>query len=68
MHSDVHLLLHHALATELHEAAPPRSRGPQLRTQLGWTMVELGLKLVSSSEPSRPCPAPAATRPYPATS
>lgn len=68
MHPDIHLLLHHNRATELQRAAPLRKRRPRLRTQLGWTLVEFGLRMVSSSEPSRPCPAPAATRPFPSVS
>ncbi|UQT58285.1 hypothetical protein M4V62_26155 [Streptomyces durmitorensis] len=68
MHSDVHLLLHHARAAELRRAAPLRQRRPQLRTQLGWTMVEFGLRLVSSSEPSRPAPGNAARQPCPSVS
>jgi hypothetical protein len=68
MHSDVHLLLHHTRAAELHQAAPPRSHGPQLRTQLGWTLVELGLKLVNSSEPFRPAPGNATRQPCPSVS
>ncbi|MGV9878363.1 hypothetical protein [Streptomyces sp. NPDC003006] len=66
MHPDVHLLLHHARAAELHQAAPLRRRRPQLRTRLGWSLVELGLRLVSSSGRSRPCSGPAARRPFPA--
>ncbi|MCX4666929.1 hypothetical protein OG453_09660 [Streptomyces sp. NBC_01381] len=62
MHADIHLLMHHARAAELHEAAPLRKQRPQLRTQLGWRMVELGLWLVNSSELSRPYQGPAGTR------
>ncbi|MEU7582770.1 hypothetical protein AB0B50_34915 [Streptomyces sp. NPDC041068] len=68
MHSDVHLMLHHDRAEELRRAAPVRLPRPQLRTQLGWTLVELGLRLVSSSGPSRPSPGPAARRPCPTVS
>ncbi|CAM5549903.1 hypothetical protein SALBM135S_09795 [Streptomyces alboniger] len=49
MHPDIHLLLHHARAAELRGAAPSRRRHPRLRTRVGWTMVELGLRLVSSA-------------------
>ncbi|KIF74636.1 hypothetical protein QR77_12970 [Streptomyces sp. 150FB] len=61
MHSDIHLHLHTARAAELrHEAAghaalghtpPPgaaRSSRSGLRSQLGWSLVELGLRLVNS--------------------
>nr|WP_237330198.1 hypothetical protein [Streptomyces sp. BA2] len=68
MHPDIHLLLHRTRATEHHRAAPLRQRRPHLRTQLGWTMVEFGLRLVSSSEPSRPAPGNAARQPCPSVS
>ncbi|WSL18429.1 hypothetical protein OG302_25870 [Streptomyces sp. NBC_01283] len=68
MHPDIHLRLHHTRAAELHRAAPLPQRRPRLRTQLGWTMVELGLRLVSSSGPSRPGPGHAARRPCPSVS
>ncbi|MEV3875376.1 hypothetical protein [Streptomyces sp. NPDC049906] len=52
MHPDVHLLLHHQRAAALHAAAPPRpapARPPRaLRTRLGWTLVELGLRLATA--------------------
>nr|WP_087884306.1 hypothetical protein [Streptomyces alboflavus] len=70
MHPDVHLMLHHARAAELRlsDAAPDVAdeapHAPWLRAQLGWTLVELGLRLVSSSGPSRPSPGLAASRPY----
>nr|WP_079036974.1 MULTISPECIES: hypothetical protein [Streptomyces] len=67
MHTDVHLMLHHDRAEELRRAAPARGPRTHLRTQLGWTLVELGLRLVSVSSPgpSRPSPGPAASRPCP---
>ncbi|NUK82034.1 hypothetical protein HRW23_32625 [Streptomyces lunaelactis] len=47
MHADVHLLLHGIRAAELQEEAarscPPRE---DLRTQLGWALIELGLRLI----------------------
>ncbi len=54
MHSDIHLLLHHQRAAELAALAAgsaartravtlPRER--HLRNQLGWLLVELGLRL-----------------------
>jgi len=52
-HPEIHLALHHARAAELHaqadayrlasEAKPPR----KLRSRLGWTLVELGLRLAT---------------------
>ncbi|MEV8627390.1 hypothetical protein [Streptomyces sp. NPDC051079] len=54
MHSDIHLVLHTLNAAEHHEAAtgtaPARPAGPtasiaSLREQLGWKLVEFGLKL-----------------------
>ncbi|AZM53519.1 hypothetical protein DMA15_13805 [Streptomyces sp. WAC 01529] len=70
MHPDIHLRLHHDRAAKLRHAAPPRRTRPhpRIRTQLGWTLVELGLRLVSSSGVRRPCPAPAAPRPSPSAS
>nr|WP_246258901.1 hypothetical protein [Streptomyces typhae] len=55
MHPEAHLYAHHARAAELQRTAGTRKprRGP-LRSQVGWTMVELGLRLVSSSERARP--------------
>ncbi|MEU7024980.1 hypothetical protein ABZ990_30755 [Streptomyces sp. NPDC046203] len=55
MHSDVHLTLHHLTAAELRQAAaeaahtdaaPTTPRTP-IRVQLGWKMVEFGLKLAA---------------------
>ena len=49
MHCDTHLQLHRIRAAALqaeaqvHAQRPPRK---DLRTQLGWTLVELGLRLV----------------------
>ncbi|MET7369797.1 hypothetical protein ABZS61_28800 [Streptomyces sp. NPDC005566] len=49
MHSDVHHLLHSYRATELRREAvrfsPVR---PGLRHRMGWTMVELGLRLAQA--------------------
>ncbi|WP_274559096.1 hypothetical protein [Streptomyces spiramyceticus] len=58
MHPDIHLQLHHQRAAELqHEAAEyarlPRPASRHLRTRLGWTMVELGLRL-AQHPPARP--------------
>lgn len=68
MHPDVHLLLHHARAAELRRATPLPTSHRRLRSQLGWTMVELGLRMVNSSELSRPAPGNAARRPCPSVS
>lgn len=67
MHPDAHLYLHHARAVELARAAatraephtPPRAL---VRARLGWTLVEVGLRLVSSSGPPRPSAGLAARR------
>ncbi|MGW2018978.1 hypothetical protein [Streptomyces sp. NPDC001927] len=49
MHADVHLLLHDLRAAELHTAAATLAEHPlprtRVRAQLGWTLVELGLRL-----------------------
>ncbi|QES36137.1 hypothetical protein DEJ48_24430 [Streptomyces venezuelae] len=69
MHPYVHLMLHEERAERLRRAAAPRrTNRHHLRAQLGWRLVELGLRLVSSSGPSRPFPAPAARRPFPSAS
>ncbi|MFE2939101.1 hypothetical protein ACFXKG_08580 [Streptomyces sp. NPDC059255] len=58
MHADIHLTTHRLRAAELHrEAAEFReATGPRrdrtelrasLRTRLGWSLVELGLRLVN---------------------
>jgi hypothetical protein len=52
MHPDIHLPLHHARAAELRAEAgaprPVRSRhAHHLRTRLGWTLVEVGLRLAT---------------------
>ncbi|QEU94088.1 hypothetical protein CP970_27130 [Streptomyces kanamyceticus] len=65
MHADIHLALHHVRAAELHRTAPTRRPAPRFRDQLGWTLVELGLRLVSSSGPSRPSQGPATRQPCP---
>ncbi|BCL20781.1 hypothetical protein ACPCBX_30750 [Streptomyces tuirus] len=56
MHPDIHLALHHARATELRAETEPRpAPGPNLRTRLGWTLIEVGLKL--AIRPRHPVPA-----------
>ncbi|MEU0188984.1 hypothetical protein ABZ250_03790 [Streptomyces afghaniensis] len=52
MHPDIHLALHHARATELRAEAgalgPVKARSaPSLRIRLGWTLVEVGLRLAT---------------------
>jgi hypothetical protein len=52
MHPDIHLTLHHARAAELRAEAggrgPVRVRSAHsLRTRLGWTLVEVGLRLAT---------------------
>ncbi|MEU9057581.1 hypothetical protein AB0D13_01480 [Streptomyces sp. NPDC048430] len=52
MHSDIHLLLHTYRAAELrHEAAEFVPVRPGLRHRMGWTLVELGLRLARSTPP-----------------
>ncbi|MFE2018654.1 hypothetical protein ACFW9O_11515 [Streptomyces sp. NPDC059499] len=52
MHSDVHHLLHAYRATELRcEAAEFSPVRPALRQRMGWTMVELGLRLAQCTPP-----------------
>ncbi|MFC5801575.1 hypothetical protein [Streptomyces formicae] len=57
MHPDIHLRLHELRAAELHREAAtvPRLRraAPRraLRDQLGWTLVEVGLRLVAERPP-----------------
>ncbi|GGT48552.1 hypothetical protein [Streptomyces coeruleorubidus] len=51
MHPDIHLTLHHARAAELRaEVGVPRPTARNrhgLRTRLGWTLVEVGLRLAT---------------------
>ncbi|WNI24524.1 hypothetical protein [Streptomyces sp. ITFR-16] len=52
MHPETHLVLHHLRSAELrgraddfrlaHHAAPR----PALRSRLGWTLIEMGLRLI----------------------
>ncbi|WP_328677424.1 hypothetical protein OG905_25195 [Streptomyces sp. NBC_00322] len=46
MHPDVHLQLHSIRADELRREATLRPRRAPIRTQLGWVLVELGLRLM----------------------
>jgi hypothetical protein len=51
MHADVHHLLHTARASELrHEATAFRLPRSRLRTRVGWTLVEVGLRLTQSRD------------------
>jgi hypothetical protein len=50
MHPDIHLALHHARATELRAEAdthPTTGHRQDLRIRLGWTLVEVGLRLAT---------------------
>lgn len=53
-HPDTHLALHHLRAAELraraetHRPATSARRPGELRTRLGWTLVEVGLRLASA--------------------
>ncbi|MFI2432513.1 hypothetical protein [Streptomyces sp. NPDC018693] len=53
MHPETHLALHHARAAELRAEATasalatPTQPARQLRTRVGWTLVEVGLRLVA---------------------
>ncbi|GAB2741918.1 hypothetical protein [Streptomyces bullii] len=59
MHPDIHLALHHARAAELRAAALDAA-GPKrpydLRARLGWTLVELGLRLATTPRPAAAVP------------
>ncbi|MFF4499661.1 hypothetical protein [Streptomyces sp. NPDC001401] len=54
MHPETHLALHHARAAELRAEAdayrlPTTARHRRdLRTRLGWTLVEVGLRLAAA--------------------
>ncbi|MEV5463596.1 hypothetical protein [Streptomyces sp. NPDC002788] len=52
MHPDIHLALHHARVAELRAEAGAQGRVRtkpchSLRTRLGWTLVEVGLRLAA---------------------
>ena len=54
MHPETHLALHRARAAELrgraevHRLATEARRRRELRIRLGWTLVELGLRLAAT--------------------
>jgi len=54
MHPDTHLQLHHLRAAELraqadtHRLATEAKRPSELRARLGWTLVEVGLRLAAT--------------------
>ncbi|MBX9424972.1 MULTISPECIES: hypothetical protein [Streptomyces] len=55
MHADIHHQLHALTAAELHRAADrsvdlPRTPAPPLRVQIGWRLVELGLRLATPAD------------------
>ncbi|MET9763081.1 hypothetical protein ABZ016_29255 [Streptomyces sp. NPDC006372] len=54
MHPDIHLALHHARAAELRAetGTRPVTRNHDLRTRLGWTLIEVGLKLATPPKPA----------------
>lgn len=54
MHPDTHLQLHHLRAAELraeadaHRLGAEATRSHRLRARVGWTLVEVGLRLASA--------------------
>ena len=61
MHPETHLALHHARTAELQAraeaqrlAAEARTPRQELRTRLGWTLVELGLRLAATPNGTKP--------------
>ncbi|WP_338779450.1 hypothetical protein [Streptomyces sp. DG1A-41] len=59
MQPDIHLVLHHARSAELRVLADEHRRAAaltphrrELRTRLGWTLVELGLRLATTPGPA----------------
>ncbi|GAA2453470.1 hypothetical protein [Streptomyces lavendulocolor] len=58
MHPDIHLSLHALRAADLRGRAPrrPAARRRPVRARLGWTLVELGLRL-AVAPPPRTAPA-----------
>ncbi|MCA1272456.1 hypothetical protein ACIPQH_06905 [Streptomyces rubiginosohelvolus] len=63
MHADVHHLLHTVASAELHaKAGEFRLPRTSLRTRVGWTLVEVGLRLTAQSRDAA-APRTAAVRP-----
>ncbi|MEU0071385.1 hypothetical protein ABZ027_17835 [Streptomyces sp. NPDC006332] len=63
MHPETHLTLHHTRAAELraqadaHRLAATHAKPPHdLRTRLGWTLVEVGLRLATPKPALSPSP------------
>ncbi|MCG7207188.1 hypothetical protein [Streptomyces arenae] len=60
MHPETHLALHHTRTAELHAEAEThrlaaQGRRPRtLRTRVGWTLVEVGLRLATPVPASAP--------------
>ncbi|MGW0833439.1 hypothetical protein [Streptomyces prunicolor] len=60
MHPETHLALHHTRAAELqaeaaaHRLAARARRPRELRTRLGWTLVEVGLRLAATPNGTKP--------------
>ncbi|MEV6265002.1 hypothetical protein AB0M42_30220 [Streptomyces sp. NPDC051784] len=56
MHSDIHLIIHLYRADELRSHTPefPMRGRAALRQRLGWTMIELGLRLARPAPAHRP--------------
>ncbi|MFF7145469.1 MULTISPECIES: hypothetical protein [Streptomyces] len=58
MHPETHLVLHHNRAAELqaqadaHRLAVEARHPRDLRQRLGWTLVEVGLRLASEPRPA----------------
>ncbi|MER6127664.1 hypothetical protein ABT173_34785 [Streptomyces sp. NPDC001795] len=58
MHPESHLALHHARAAELqaqaaaHRLAVEARQPRDLRVRLGWTLVEVGLRLAAAPRPA----------------
>lgn len=58
LHPDTHLALHHTRAAELraqadaHRLAAEARQPGELRTRLGWTLVEVGLRLAAAPKPA----------------
>jgi hypothetical protein len=63
MHPETQLALHRVRATELraeadaHRLAAVARRPRDLRARLGWTLVEVGLRLAAAPKPAPPAQA-----------